>query len=254
MDNLTPCISLIFGLIAFLTVFTFYQAAGNDNRFGILVLVWVALQSCISASGFYKITDTIPASFLLMVVPPVILVAWLSVARPGKALLDKMDLHLLTVIHVVRAPVQVVLYWLFICRVVPAEITLGGGNMDIIVGLTAPVIYYFGVLKDKIKWQLLVCWNVVGLGLIFNMVLKSIFFTALLTEHTTMEQPNVVLFHFPFVFLPAVIIPLMICSHLAAIRLIVKNNSEQSKGKLDQTQVLKQLMTKTLASHAKYQH
>ncbi|KQS33204.1 hypothetical protein [Dyadobacter sp. Leaf189] len=254
MDNLTPCISLIFGLIAFLTVFTFFQAAGSGTRFGILLLTWIALQICISASGFYHITGTAFPTLLIMVVPPVILMAWLFLARSGKSLLDRMDLHLLTVIHVVRAPTEVVMYWLFICRVVPAEITLQGGNLDMVAGLTAPAIYYFGVLKEKIRWQLMVCWNLLGLGLAISVALKFVFSAAFIPENPTFEQPNIALFQFPFVFLPAVVIPLVICSHLAAIRLLVKSNSVQSKNKIDPGYLLRQLMIKTLASHGKHQN
>ncbi|WP_051664075.1 hypothetical protein [Dyadobacter crusticola] len=254
MDNLTPCISLIFGLIAFLTVFTFFQAAGSGIRFGILLISWVALQICISASGFYHATSTAFPMLLIMVVPPVILMAWLFMARSGKSLLDRMDLHLLTVIHVVRAPSEVVMYWLFICRVVPAEITLQGGNLDIVAGLTAPAIYYFGVLKEKIKWQLMVCWNVLGLGLTVSVALKFIASAAFIPQNLTFEQPNIALSHFPFVFLPGIIMPLIICSHLAAIRLLVKSNSAQPKNKGDQGYMLRQLMIKTLASHGKPQN
>ncbi|WP_439556624.1 hypothetical protein [Dyadobacter sp.] len=253
MDNLTPCISLIFGLIAFLTVFTFFQAAGSSGRFGLLLLSWIALQSCVSASGFYHHTDSTFPRLLIMVVPPVILVTWLFLARSGKALLDRMDLHLLTVIHVVRAPTEVVMYWLFICRVVPAELTFQGGNLDIIAGMTAPAIYYFGVLREKIKWQMLVCWNVLGLGLTISIVFKFIFSAAFLSESLAVHQPNITLLQFPFVFLPGIIVPVIICSHLAAIRLLVKSSSVNPKSKTDHRHTIRQLMIKTLASHEKHQ-
>jgi hypothetical protein len=224
MESFFLAISLIFGLISFLAAFTFYQAVGQPRRFGIAAGIWILLQSVISAAGFYTNTDPVVPRMLLMVVPPVVLMAWLFLARPGKALLDKMDMHLLTVIHVVRAPLEVVLYWLYLSKVVPQEMTFGGGNPDILSGLTAPAIYYWGLLKGKVRWQLLVFWNLVSFGLLLNVILKSILSAPLLFQTIGFEQPNVAVLHFPFVFWPGVVAPIIACSHLVVIRNLVKTH------------------------------
>ena len=238
MDELTPCVSLIFGLIAFLTVFTFYKAAGAGTTIGIALLFWVTFHSVLSASGFYKTTDTITLKLSLVTLLPLLLLVWLFSARPGKAFLDRMDMHLLTVIHVVRAPMEVILYWLFVYGIVPAEMTIEGGNLNILAGLTAPLIYYFGVLHGKIKWQLMVSWNLISLGLLVNVVLKSTLMTPFLFQSFAFEQPAVSAFYPPFVLLPAAIAPVIICAHLAAIRSLIKTNFDQVKAPIDERLIL----------------
>ena len=42
-----------------------------------------------------------------------------------------------------RVGVEVVLFWLFIKRVVPESMTFEGRNFDIISGITAPFVAYF---------------------------------------------------------------------------------------------------------------
>ena len=222
MGSQTFCISLIFGLIAFLTVFTFYKAFSNAKGFGMWAVLWFVVQICVSLSVFYVVIDTLLIRFALIFVPSLLPISWLFISKSGKGYLDQMNLHLLTVIHVVRAPVEVVLYFMFICRLVPCEMTFGGGNLDIISGLSAPIVYYVAVMQGKTRWQLLLGWNVVCLGLLINMVSKSVLSAPFFFHQIAFDQPNVAFMHFPFVFLPGTIVPILLCSHLAMIRNLVK--------------------------------
>ncbi|MCE6988248.1 hypothetical protein [Dyadobacter sp. CY323] len=246
MESLFPCVSLIFGMIAFLTVFTFFHAAGHPRGFAIIAGIWILVQSAVSSTGFYTDTGPVVPRMLFMVVPPVVLIAWLFLARPGKVLLDQMDMHLLTVIHVVRAPFEVILYWLYISKVVPQEMTFGGGNPDILSGLTAPAIYYWGLLKGKVRWQLLVLWNLVSLGLLLNVILRSILSAPLFFQTIGFEQPNVAVLHFPFVFWPGAVAPIIVCSHLIVIRNLVKAHWYELKSEPAVWRVFQQFVVKLI--------
>ncbi|WP_233632635.1 hypothetical protein [Parapedobacter sp. ISTM3] len=75
--------------------------------------------------------------------------AVLFLTRTGKEFVDSLPIAGLTMINVVRIPVEVVLCWLFINGAVPEMMTFEGRNFDIIAGITAPLIAYFGVVKKK---------------------------------------------------------------------------------------------------------
>lgn len=56
-----------------------------------------------------------------------------------------------TILHTIRIGVEIVLYGLFFYKAVPGLMTFEGRNMDIISGLSAPLVYYFGYKKVKLS-------------------------------------------------------------------------------------------------------
>lgn len=74
-----------------------------------------------------------------------------------------------------RIPVEIILFWLFLNKEVPELMTFEGRNFDILAGLTAPFIAYFGLTKLNIKRKLILVWNFICLGLLINIVVNAIF-------------------------------------------------------------------------------
>ncbi|MCF0071876.1 hypothetical protein LZD49_15470 [Dyadobacter sp. CY261] len=105
MDSSTYCTSIVFGLITLLVVFTFFQAVKGTSFFARAAVLWIAVQCGASLAGYFKVTDTMIPRLLLVVVPPAALMAWLFLARPGKVVTDGMNVDLLIMLHVVRAPI-----------------------------------------------------------------------------------------------------------------------------------------------------
>lgn len=229
MDSSTYCTSIIFGLITLLVVFTFHQAVRGSWLFAALVALWIAIQCGTALAGYFKVTDTIFPRLLLLGVPPAFLIAWLFLSRPGKALIDWMNVDLLTMIHVVRAPIEVVLYWAFIDKMVPHEMTFGGGNPDILAGLSTPCIYYIGVMHSGMKWRLMVLWNFLCLGLLLNEIFRAVSSVPFVFQSIGLDQPNVLVLQFPFVLLPGVVMPILLCAHMVVIRNLVKAHWQEPK-------------------------
>ena len=134
-----------------------------------------------------------------------------------------MDLKMLTWLHIVRIPVELVLLWLFQNGQVPELMTFEGRNFDILSGLTAPLIIYFGFIKKSLSNKMIIAWNTLCLVLLFNIVGTAVFSAPFPFQKFAFEQPNIGVFYFPFVWLPGVIVPLVLFAHLSAIRKLVKN-------------------------------
>lgn len=225
MENIPFYVYATFGLTLITTLYLFYRATPKSKGFILLLSVWLLVQSVAGISGFYTLTHAMPPRFQLLLVPPLVLTIVLFSTKTGRAFSDSLDLRVLTIIHSVRIPVEIVLYWLFIGKAIPELMTFEGRNFDIIAGLTAPIIYYFVFVKQKWGKPLLIAWNVMSMGLLLNIILNAMLSASTPFQQFGFEQPNIAVLHFPFLFLPACIVPLILFSHLASIRQLILNKS-----------------------------
>lgn len=230
MENLPINISIVFGLTTVLTLGIFYKASNNSKTTLIILLSWLAIQTFIGLSGFYTITDTVPPRFILMVLPPLLCILGLFMTSKGRLYIDSLDVKTLTILHTIRIPVEMVLYWLFVNKTVPELMTFEGRNFDIFSGLTAPVIFCFGFVKPQINKKLIILWNFICLGLLINIVVHAVLSAPFAFQKFAFDQPNIAVLYFPFNFLPSCVVPLVLFSHLVTLRQLLidgrkKNNS-----------------------------
>jgi hypothetical protein len=225
MTNIPFYVYATIGLTLFATLYLFYRATPKSNGYIILLSIWLLVQSIIGILGFYTITNTMPPRFQLLLLPPLMFTIVQFSTKKGKAFIDSLDLKVLTIIHIVRIPVEIVLYWLFVGKAVPELMTFEGRNFDIISGISAPFIYYFGFVKHKIGKPVLIGWNVICLGLLLNLVANGMLSAPTPFQQFGFEQPNIAVLHFPFMFLPACIVPIILFSHLSSIRQLIFNKS-----------------------------
>jgi hypothetical protein len=228
MENLPTYISLVFGLTTMLTVGLFYRATNNSKATLIIILIWVSLQAIIGLSGFYKVTDTIPPGFLLLVLPPVLFIVGLFATSNGRQFMDSLDTKTLTILHTVRVPVEIVLFLLFIHKAVPGLMTFEGRNFDILAGLTAPVIFYFGFIRKRLDRKIILMWNFICLGLLLNIVVNAVLSAPFPFQKFAFDQPNIAILYFPFNWLPSCVVPLVLLSHLATIRQLLNDGRNRN--------------------------
>ena len=99
--------------------------------------------------------------------------------------------------------------------------TFEGRNFDILAGLTAPFIFYWGFFKNKISREGLLVWNLLSLGLLINIILIAVLSAKSPIQHYAFNETNIALEHFPFNWLPSVVVPIVLFSHLATIRQLI---------------------------------
>lgn len=229
MENLPIYISIVFGLTTFLTVGIFYKAANKSKITLFILITWLALQTLIGLSGFYTVTDTTPPRFLLLILPPLLCILGLFTTPKGRQYIDSLNAKTLTVLHTIRIPVEMVLFWLFVNKSVPELMTFEGRNFDILSGLTAPVIFYLGFVKNQLNKNIILIWNVICLGLLINIVVNAILSAPLPFQKFAFDQPNIAVLYFPFNWLPACIVPLVFLSHLVTIRQLTNDGQLKNK-------------------------
>lgn len=222
MQSIPLFVKIIFFLTTLLTIFIFYKSGRQAGTPVIVVLVWCLIQSIVGLTGFYTDTSTIPPRFLLLVGPPVVLIAVLFFTSRGKKYLDSLDLKTLSLLHIVRIPVEMVLYWLFVYKAVPELMTFEGRNFDILSGITAPLVYYFGFVRKSLPNWSIIIWNLICLALLINIVASAILSAPTPFQKFAFDQPNIGVFFFPFNLLPACVVPLVFMSHLVSIRQLME--------------------------------
>ena len=211
-------VNIIFILTTLLSIFLFYKATNKSNAALVVLFVWILLQAILGLSGFYTITNTFPPRFALLALPAILFIIGLFVTAKGRVYIDGLDTKTLTILHIVRIPVELCLYWLFVHKSIPQLMTFEGRNFDIVAGLTAPLIFYFGYPKNKLSKTVLLLWNFICLGLLLNIVINAVLSAPSNFQQFAFEQPNTAILYFPFVWLPCCVVPLVLLAHLVCIR------------------------------------
>jgi hypothetical protein len=229
MENLPISISIIFGVTTASTIYLFYKASRNLKLVLIISIAWLLLQGVVASTGFYTVTDTIPPRFMLLVIPPFAFIVFLFLTEKGRRFIDSLDVKALTLLHIVRIPVEIILLMLFLQKTIPQIMTFEGRNFDILSGISALFIYYFGFVRKTLNKNLIIAWNFLCLALLVNIVTIAILSAPFTFQKLAFDQPNVAVFYFPFVWLPAFIVPVVLLSHLVSIRqLLTKTKSFQA--------------------------
>jgi hypothetical protein len=225
INNLPIYVNIVFILTTLLTVFLFYKATGRSKISLVILVLWLLLQAVLSYVGFYTVTNTLPPRFILLALPAVLFIIFLFITAKGRAYIKNLDAKTLTLLHVVRVPVELCLYWLFLHKSIPQLMTFEGRNFDILAGVTTPIIFYFGYVKNKLGKTVLLLWNFVCLGLLLNIVINAVLSAPSGFQQFAFEQPNTAILYFPFAWLPCCVVPLVLLAHLVCIsKLFLQNN------------------------------
>jgi hypothetical protein len=227
MENLSWYVYITFDATVLLAVWLFMKATNYSKTFLVLVSVWILLQSALGISGFYSNVHSMTDRFPLLFLPPLLLIVSLFITTKGKSFVDGLHLPALTIFHVIRITVEITLFCLFISKSIPRAMTFEGRNFDILSGLSAPLIYYFVFVKKIMGKRGLLAWNIACILLLFNVVSNAILSLPARFQQFGFEQPNIALGYFPFLLLPAFVVPLALFANLAAIRqLLTKGNPD----------------------------
>ncbi|MEP6616020.1 MAG: hypothetical protein ABJA57_05545 [Ginsengibacter sp.] len=227
LTELPLYISLLF-IFTTLVTFVFLIAAMKNvpakSRaiISIVLIAWLLLHAILAMRHFYTITYTVPPRFAFLVLPPFIIILIVFITKNGRRFIDGLSPEILTRLHVVRLFVEIILFWLFLYKYVPRLMTFEGRNFDILAGITAPVIAYYGIQKRMLGRTFLLTWNFISLLLLLNIVINAVLSAPFPFQQFGFDQPNVAILYFPFIWLPGFIVPAVFFAHAVLIRRLLK--------------------------------
>lgn len=237
IENLPNYISNTFIISTLLTLAFFYLILKNSrsiqirqNSIWIIIglIVWLIFQAIVTINNIYNSNTNIfpPKIVLFGVLPTFILIASLFLSKKGKIFIDSLPLKNITFLNIVRIPVEMVLYWLFLANAVPELMTFEGRNFDILAGITAPIMTYFVFKKPVLGSKVLLIWNFICLALLLNIVVNALLSAPSPFQKFAFEQPNIAILYFPISWLPTFIVPIVLFGHLVSIRQLLNEKGE----------------------------
>lgn len=245
MFPIAPSTSLLFiifvFLMAVLLVFA-VQTAGkrlnesievtrkwSRNTVIVLIILFVST-GFLAFKGILLEFDRIPPPFGIMGIFFLILTITLTARSAwGARLANGLPFQILIGFQSFRIIVELFLFQLYKAGIVPVQMTFEGRNWDIVAGVLA-LAYLVTQTRVSVPRWALISINIIGLVLVINIVVIAILSTPLPIRAFMNEPANTVVAHFPFIWLPAFLVPLAIGGHILAFRklLIEKNNIQES--------------------------
>jgi len=201
-------------------ILLFYRAAPAPGFFW-FTCSWLTGTGSLALSGFFNATDAVPSRFVIVLAGAILYgVFCFKLAEHEKPSPDR-----LMAMHLVRLPVEIVLYLLYLDRQVPLIMTFAGWNFDVLVPLSCMLILALRTAGTGNSRLLLICWNLAGMLLLLWIVLIAILSSPLPFQQLAFDQPNMAVMQFPYVWLPAGLVPLIFVSHLLAIKTLLRSRN-----------------------------
>lgn len=224
MDLVPGYVSIVFILTTFASVAFLLQAAKQAGLQTLpaklllfLLTLWIFFQAMLGLGGFYLITDSAPPRIALFGALPTVLLIAAYLIFFRRSFVEKLPLAFLTLLHTVRIPVEIVLYWLFVAGAVPEIMTFAGRNFDLASGVLAPIVYFIALRGGKLNRAILIAYNILGLVLLANIVSIAVLSVPSPIQQFGLDQPNRAVLYFPYIWLPAIVVPIVLFSHLASL-------------------------------------
>ena len=187
--------------------------------------LWLAYVGVLSRSGAIADTALRPPA-ILYVVAPVVLFVFLAVVRSRAAGLIALavPLPLLIGLESFRVGVELFLHRLWAAGLVPRMLTWGGANVDVWIGLSAPLVAWLAT-RGRGGVQAALVWNLAGLLALANVVLRSALTTPGPLHLLAAEVPNRAIGTFPYTYVAGFLAPLAVVLHVLALRAIAARSA-----------------------------
>jgi hypothetical protein len=233
LENTSIFEIVLFTTITTVTLLLFYAILHNSselkvrNKAGLILIcmvVWAAIQASFTLNDVYNtdLSSMPPKLALFGLLPNIIIILVLFNTKRGKKIIDSLPVYYLTLLHIIRIPVEIGLWILFIHKSIPQIMTFEGFNFDIFAGISAPLIAYFAFVNKKLSRNLVLLWNFISVALLLNIVVIALLSAPSPIQQFGFSQPNLAILNFPFSWLPTIIVPIVLFCHLATIRKVWK--------------------------------
>jgi hypothetical protein len=191
---------------------------------------WVVAAATLGLSGSLAGATLRPPATVYVIVPTIAIVAFLARSRAGAAIASSIPIAILMGAESFRVIVEIFLERLWHAGQLPRMLTFHGANFDIFIGISAPVVAAL-YARNAIDARAALIWNVVGIASLANVVARNVL-TSPAVHLLSAEVPNVAIGSFPYSFIPTLIVPLALLSHVLAIRSL-SGTGASARGPID---------------------
>lgn len=172
----------------------------------------MGVQAALASSGVLAHWERRPPPFMVMMACMTALTVWLARSRLGGDLARRFSLAALVLSQAFRLPLELIMHQASVEGIMPPQLSYDGWNFDIITGFTAIPIAALLMMNVAPRW-LVVAWNVMGAGLLLTVVSIATASMPLLQAFGS-EKLTTWVAHWPFVWLPGVLVQVALLGHL----------------------------------------
>ncbi|MGH9803019.1 MAG: hypothetical protein ACRD82_21855 [Blastocatellia bacterium] len=196
---------------------------------GIAVLVaaaWLGVSTLIAESGILREFNRLPPPFMLLAFGFTLATAALAFSPVGTRLVKGAGIVWLIAFQAFRIPVELWLHRLYQEGVIPVQMTYSGRNFDILSGIMALTLGIWAMKRQPPRWAIWL-FNLVGLGLLINIVTVAILSAPTPLRQFFNEPANTFIAYWPFVWLPTFLVQAAWFGHLLVFRWLWRQRSTE---------------------------
>lgn len=200
-----------------------YEGRARLVAWGLLAL-WLALTGAVAALGLLAPAPDKPPPNMVLALTGAITMGALALTAPGKRMIGRIGGHWIVGMQAFRVPVEIFLWAGSAAGLVPVLMSWHGRNFDVISGVLGLVLGLW-MARRAVPRPVLVAYHLLGLALVFNVAGHAIAATPgpLQQIHGAENEPIFVT-TFPYVWLPALLVPLAIAGHIVGLRQLAQGS------------------------------
>ncbi|HTH55518.1 MAG TPA: hypothetical protein VL728_05690 [Cyclobacteriaceae bacterium] len=206
---------------------TSFDEGRRKRIFGRVIVAlsgWAVFVSIWSLSGRMSNFSIFPLNMAPVLFIPLIVALIATFSSAGKEILARVDPQVIIRLQAFRFFVELVIWLLFVERLLPVQMTFEGRNFDVISGVTAPIVAWL-VANQRLNRTVIALWNIACLGLLVNIVTVAILSMPTDIQYFFNEPHNTAVAQFPYAFLPAFLVPLAYMLHFFSLRQLALQTS-----------------------------
>jgi hypothetical protein len=209
-------VGLIAAIVAAMLLRTFRKDGGALAL--ALLALWVADAAAFGWFGLLRDQSLRPPGMVLLVVPVfAVLILIVGVLPAGRRLAATLPVALLIGFQLFRVGPELTIAELHQQGLVPRLLTLPGGNVELLVALSAPIVAWLAT-RGMAGRRIALGWNVLGLLSLLNVAVRAALSAPGPLNLIHAEIPNVAFAGFPFSLIPGFMAPLAVTVHVLSLR------------------------------------
>ena len=185
---------------------------------GVGLVGWLALIATLATGGFFADFQALPPHMLLALGPPILGILALTFSPGVAPLLAVLPRAWPVGAQAFRILVEIVLWRLAAAGVAPDIMTFHGRNVDILVGLSAPLVAYYCFVRRAWPERVALWWNWAGILILLNVVVQAQLSAPTPFRVFVTQPPTTFIAHVPYIWLPAFLVPLAWLLHAVSLR------------------------------------
>lgn len=190
------------------------QKARVIQRTFVGITIWLLIAAIVTFFGVFQVYDRVPPNIAFIPLSALlIIILWLSQKSNRKAAMA-IPVSWLFFFHILRIPVELWIWQMHEHQYLPEIMTFSGWNVDLYSGILLPITGYLVFSKKVLpRWF---AWLANALGSLTLLWIVGLAIGSLpgKVQFLSVEIENAVVGTFPFIWLPAFIVPLVLLAHI----------------------------------------